>query len=67
MNPELVEFMKLLMDYGVIPIIGFGVYELRQMRKSVTDLNITMASVMEKQNSHDNRIGRLEDWRDLKT
>ena len=47
-----------------LPAVGaFLVYEIRQMRKSVEDLNVHVAVILKEIEYHEHRITKLEDLR----
>jgi hypothetical protein len=50
-----------LAELFVIPVFTWLVFEIRQMRKSVDDLNIHVAVVIERVDHHEHRISKIEE------
>ncbi len=45
----------------LVPIFGWLVYEVRQARESVQNLNVNVAIVLERITHHELRISKLEE------
>jgi prefoldin subunit 5 len=54
------ETIRLLIDFVVVPLIGFGVYVLQDLSKSVANLNVQVGVLISNNNSLEKRIDRLE-------
>ena len=54
------ELIKFLMDYWMLPVAGFGIWELRTMRISVQELNVGVGVVISRVDGHEKRLDIIE-------
>lgn len=50
-----------MLEVLLVPIFGWLVYEVRQARESVQNLNVNVAIVLERITHHELRISKLEE------
>lgn len=61
LDVNLIEGVKLLMQFLVFPILMYALSQFKKMRESVDVLNIQIAVVISRLDTHEHRILRIEE------
>lgn len=60
-NEHIFELVSLFIQVMLFPMLGYALNQFKKMRESVDVLNVQIAVVISRLDTHEHRISRIED------